>query len=787
MPAQRRAKSRRTKAREPFLNRIRKPDLHLPGLASLNWRRVGLGFGFLAAAFSLLALVAPGGGAVTREWSAFLLRLFGWSAYLFPFAVAALLYLLGVRRRRLDPARALGAAQLWLLALALTHLSARLPNPFTVGATNYGGGWLGWVLADALDLYFGRVGAFLVGFVLALIGAMLLSQVTPRQAWTTGRAELTARLNALRQRSSQSRPRPRRRKRPAAGTAAASPVLEPAELAAEPALDAVTSGPAGDSRPLPIADAEPPARRGRSRPAPAGVPPIVREPAVLASESDWELPDPTGIFEPEAAVEISDEEIRERADLIEQTLFTLASPAHVVQVERGPTITSYGVQPGYHERRSADGKARRTRVRVSKIMSLENDLALALAARRVRITGPVPGRDVISVEVPNRQVQTVSLGGVLASPEFQRHTSPLTLALGRGVSGRPLLAELSRMPHLLMAGATGSGKSVAVNAIISCLLCRNTPDMLRFVLIDPKKVELAAYRGIPHLIGDVVSEPDDAVGAIKWAGREMDRRYTAFHEAGAGDLRSYNDIMRREGNRPLPVIVLIVDELADLMMHAMYDVEPALARVAQMSRATGIHLIIATQRPSVDVVTGLIKANFPARIAFNVSSNTDSRVILDSAGAEKLMGRGDLLYMSPSSHRPVRAQGCWVSDTEIERLVAYWKRSGVDFDRDDQFVQAKLWSASTDDEEDEDDLLDKALEAIVQEQRASTTLIQRHLRVGYTRAARILETLIARGVVSKEVDGPYGSHSVLLETDSEPEPDSETELDPDPEPDTEEA
>jgi len=508
---------------------------------------------------------------------------------------------------------------------------------------------------------------------------------------------------------------------------------------------------------------------------------------VLASESDWELPDPTGIFEPEAAVEISDEEIRERADLIEQTLFTLASPAHVVQVERGPTITSYGVQPGYHERRSADGKARRTRVRVSKIMSLENDLALALAARRVRITGPVPGRDVISVEVPNRQVQTVSLGGVLASPEFQRHTSPLTLALGRGVSGRPLLAELSRMPHLLMAGATGSGKSVAVNAIISCLLCRNTPDMLRFVLIDPKKVELAAYRGIPHLIGDVVSEPDDAVGAIKWAGREMDRRYTAFHEAGAGDLRSYNDIMRREGNRPLPVIVLIVDELADLMMHAMYDVEPALARVAQMSRATGIHLIIATQRPSVDVVTGLIKANFPARIAFNVSSNTDSRVILDSAGAEKLMGRGDLLYMSPSSHRPVRAQGCWVSDTEIERLVAYWKRSGVDFDRDDQFVQAKLWSASTDDEEDEDDLLDKALEAIVQEQRASTTLIQRHLRVGYTRAARILETLIARGVVSKEVDGPYGSHSVLLETDSEPEPDSETELDPDPEPDTEEA
>lgn len=764
MPARKRTKSRRTKAQEPFLDRIRMPDLRLP---SLDWRRIGLACGFLAAAFSLLALLAPGGGTVTREWSTLLLRLFGWSAYLLPLAVIAGLYFLAIRHREVDPVRAFGALLLLLVALGVTHLTARLPNPLASPA-GYGGGWFGWALADVLDFSFGRIGAFLFSVGLALIGTMLLLDVCPAQAWSHGRAALDRRLATLRAQTSRVKDRTRRRPR-ATLRPAAGPTPEPVSWTGSPGLEN-TSVDRPDAPPpvsmtiMPVASA----RAARAeRPAPTF------EPAALASESDWELPNPADVFEPEEVVTVSDDLIKERAEIIEQTLLGLRTPAHVVQVEKGPSITSYGVRPGYLERRAADGKKRRVRVRVSKIISLEKDLALALAAQQVRITGPMSGRDVIGIEVPNPQVQTVSLGGVIGSPEYQRLTSPLALALGRGLSGRPLVADLARMPHLLMAGATGSGKSVGVNCIISGLLCRNTPDMLRLVLIDPKKVELSIYKGIPHLIGDVVSEPDEAVGAIKWAGREMDRRYTAFHDAGVGDLRGYNERMRREGNRTLPVVVVIVDELADLMMHAGYDVEPALCRVAQMSRATGIHLIIATQRPSVDVVTGLIKANFPARIAFAVASTIDSRVILDTIGAEKLLSRGDLLYMSPASHRPVRAQGCWISDQEIHRLVGYWKKAGAGFADDDHFVQGKLWSAGAEDEEDGDDLIEKALEVVAQEKRASTTLLQRHLRVGYNRASRLMDTLIARGAVSNEVDGPYSSHSLLLETEPEVEADTE--------------
>ncbi len=771
MPAPRSAKSRRRKAREPFLKRIRSPHLSLP---ALNWRVAALVAGVLLAAFSLISLLAPGSGALTRGWGTFLLQLLGWAAYLLPPALAAGLYWLGVRERRLDPQRVTAAVILLLVALAVTHLANRLPDPFDSSEAGYGGGWFGWLLASALDYAFGRLGAFIFAMVLAMAGATLLFNVAPSQAWDRGQVVVARGLAAWRSRASAHEPRPRRRLRRSHsdtlpesdyGLIDAEPVSASVPLKSRPEPPAV----------IPVVQAAGPSAGRSTRAARESRPTL--EPVALASESDWTLPDPAAIFEPETKVDVSDEVVRQRADLIEQTMLSLGVPAQVVEVQKGPAITRYGVQPGYLERRSADGKIRHMRVRVNKIMALENDLALALSASRVRIPGPVPGRDVIGVEVPNPEVQVVSLGGVITSPEFQRMTSPLALALGRDIAGRPLTADLARMPHLLMAGATGSGKSVAVNAIISCLLCRNTPDMLRLVLIDPKKVELATYKGVPHLIGDVVSEREEAVGAIKWAGREMDRRYAAFNSAGVRDLRGYNERMRRDGDRTLPAIVLIVDELADLMMHAGFDVEPALCRVAQMSRATGIHLIIATQRPSVDVVTGLIKANFPCRIAFAVASQIDSRVILDAVGADRLLGRGDLLFASPDSHRAVRAQGSWISDREINRLVAYWKRTGADFARDDHFVQGKLWSAGGEvDDEGADDNLDKAIEVVMQEKRASTTLLQRHLRVGYNRASRLMDTLIARGVVSNEVDGPYGSHSLVMAT----EPLAEGELESNP-------
>ncbi len=768
MPAPRSTRSRRSKAREPFLNRIRRLRVSLP---ALNWRAVALVAGGLLAAFSLVSLLTPGSGALTLGWGTFLLRLLGWSAYLLPLAVAASIYWLGLRERTLDSQRATGALVLLLVALAVTHLAARLPDPFQSPAVGFGGGWFGWALAAALDLAFGRLGAFIFAVVLGLAGAMLLFDVTPSQALERSREVLDRGLATWRSWSTSHAPHGRRPLSDELPTVDYEPVIAAAPAGTAVPVRLRPEQPAT----IPVVQAAPSAGRGHR---PAREPQPALEPVALASESDWSLPDPAKVFEPETKVDVSDEMVRERAHLIEQTMLSLGVPAQVVEVQKGPTITRYGVQPGYLERRGADGKLRQMRVRVNKIMALENDLALALAASRVRIPGPVPGRDVIGVEVPNPEVQVVSLGGVINSPEFQRMASPLALALGRDIAGRPLLADLARMPHLLMAGATGSGKSVAVNSIISCLLCRNTPDMLRLVLIDPKKVELSTYKGIPHLIGDVVSEPSDAVGAIKWAGREMDRRYAAFNSAGVRDLRRYNERMRRDGDRPLPAIVLIVDELADLMMHAGYEVEPALCRVAQMSRATGIHLIIATQRPSVDVVTGLIKANFPARIAFAVASQIDSRVILDAVGADRLLGRGDMLYMSPESHRAVRGQGSWISDKEIDRLVTYWKKTGVGFAADDHFVQGKLWSVDVD-EEDEgaDEHLDKAIEVVMQEKRASTTLLQRHLRVGYNRASRLLETLITRGVVSREVDGPYGSHSLVTAA----EPAAEGELEPEPE------
>jgi len=354
---------------------------------------------------------------------------------------------------------------------------------------------------------------------------------------------------------------------------------------------------------------------------------------------------------------------RQRARVIEETLRVLGAPVKVVEINRGPTITQFGVEPDFIETRGS-----RTRVRVAKINSLADDLALALSARTIRVEAPVPGKGYIGIEVPNEQIALVTLRDVVESEAFRRLKSSLRFALGQDVAGNAVAADLSAMPHLLIAGQTGSGKSVCVNSLICCLLLHNTPEDLRLIMVDPKRVELTNYNGVPHLLAPVVVETEKVVGVLQWVLREMDMRYHKLAQAGTRNINDYNTSLESKGDgkeKKLPKLVVFIDELADLMMLAPDETQAAITRLAQLSRATGIHLVLATQRPSVEVVTGIIKANFPARIAFAVASNTDSRVILDQPGAERLLGRGDMLFQAPDAPASIRLQGTYVSDSEI--------------------------------------------------------------------------------------------------------------------------
>jgi S-DNA-T family DNA segregation ATPase FtsK/SpoIIIE len=463
------------------------------------------------------------------------------------------------------------------------------------------------------------------------------------------------------------------------------------------------------------------------------------------------------ILETEVPKEVSEAEIRRKIRLIEETLTSFGLPGRVVEVNQGPTVTQFGVEPGYVERKERDGRVSRYRVKVSKIGALTKDLSLALAAESVRIQAPVPGRSMIGVEVPNDEASLVPLRRIMESKAFDNMTSPLSFALGQDVSGNPVAADLARMPHLLIAGATGSGKSVCINSLVTCLLMRNTPDDLSLLMIDPKMVELVNFNGIPHLLSPVLVEVERVVGTLRWVLREMDRRYKLFSAAGARNLDHYNEVRAPYEAKPLPHLVVVIDELADLMMAAADEVERSLCRLAQMSRATGIHLVVATQRPSVDVVTGLIKANFPARISFAVTSQADSRVILDKAGAEKLLGKGDMLYVAADASSALRLQGCFVSDREIDRLVRFWRGLEPPLpSKDEDLVQKPLWPETDtmveEEAEQEDELLEQAIELVKQRRQASTTFLQRRLRIGYVRASRLMDSLEEKGVV-----GPAGS------------------------------
>ena len=448
---------------------------------------------------------------------------------------------------------------------------------------------------------------------------------------------------------------------------------------------------------------------------------------------------------------ISDESfIHSKAIQIEQTMEEFGVPARVAGYRVGPTIIQYAVEPGFVERVNEEGDVARKKVRVAQIATLHKDLTLALAVDRLRIEAPIPNHSYVGIEIPNQTVTIVRLKSILQSEAFAKSHSPLNLALGLDVSGNPVIADLARMPHLLVAGTTGSGKSVCITSFIACLAFNNSPDDLKMAILDPKMVELVRFNGLPHLFGKVETQLDRMLGILAWAIKEMDDRYRLMEAVNARDLDSYNLKMLRRGHAKLPRIVIFIDELADLMLSAPDQTEGYLVRLAQMARATGIHLIVATQRPSTDIITGLIKANFPARISFMMASSVDSRVILDTNGAETLMGRGDLLFIDPEASGPQRAQGVLVDDREIEKIIAYWQNKAGEQLQENSAPWEDLIPTIGD---DSDKLIEAAIELIKKEGHASTSRLQRKLRIGFPRAARLMDELEERGIVGPSEAG----------------------------------
>lgn len=504
----------------------------------------------------------------------------------------------------------------------------------------------------------------------------------------------------------------------------------------------------------------------------------------------WKLP-PIDILEKSPEVVFSQSDNNRRAKLIEEALESYGVEAKVVQINTGPTVTQFGIEPGWDRKmrefkeKDRDGHTRvrqeeisKTRIKVERINSLANDLALALAAPTIRIEAPIPGQSLVGIEVPNTVSTSVTLRGVIETNVFQKtvNKTKMALALGKGAGGEAVTADLARMPHLLIAGATGSGKTVCLNTIVCSLLMDNTPYDLRFVLIDPKRVELTSYNSIPHLAAPVIVEAEKAVESLRWLAQEMDRRYQKLQAAAARSIDGYNK--NRQGDQKMPYLVLVIDELADLMMQSGDEVERILCRLAQLSRAVGIHLVVATQRPSVDVITGLIKANFPTRISFAVSSQVDSRTILDGAGAEKLLGKGDMLYMPQEASKPKRLQGCYVSDPEIERLVYFWGNQR----KDTPSLKIETSAAATvagkpvpssggslKPTPTEDPLMEEARIIAAEHPQYSVSYLQRKLRVGYNRAANIAEKLQQEGYGPDKQGYSKSQDDLALEDEEEPE------------------
>ncbi len=672
----------------------------------------------LLAALALLSII---GGAAGKAIARALRSLFGWGTYpMVALSLAGAAVLAGRRylagRVRILPTQALGLEFLLFGILGLLHTPFPPSHGFAAAQAGLGGGYLGWTLVYILGGVLGRLGATLAVFALTVSGLVLVYE----DLWMLVSRASERLLPAL-----------------ARWMWTAVPTAEELPPPAEPAPS-----------PPPVTP-PPPAKRKAPAAAPVRSPGAATPRPARPRARNPHLPS-LDLLAAGSALPEDDAGVRYQSQLIEETLAHFGVPAQVVDVQRGPTVTQFGVEPGFVERKHAGGEVERRKVRVSRIVALANDLALALAVPSIRIEAPVPGRPLVGIEIPNRQTALVNLRTVMESDAFRRIRSPLRVALGQDVSGRPVAADLATMPHLLIAGATGSGKSVCVNSLIACLLLENTPDDLKLLLVDPKRVELTGFAGVPHLAAPVVVDVDQTVLALRWTCQEMDRRYKLFAQARVRNIEGLNSALGRRRGARLPYLVILVDEMADVMMLAPDEVERSLCRIAQMGRATGIHLVVATQRPSIDVVTGLIKANFPARIAFAVSTQVDSRVILDAAGAEQLLGRGDMLFMSPEANRLLRLQGCFVSDEELAAIADHWRQT-VEAEPDQD--EPAPWDGLAVEEDEEDSLLAEAIALVRQHGQASTSFLQRRLRLGYSRAARLMDQLEERGVVGPDPGG----------------------------------
>jgi S-DNA-T family DNA segregation ATPase FtsK/SpoIIIE len=634
------------------------------------------------AAILVLSLFAPNQGQLTTWLSDMMRQVMGWGAYLIPLIAAGIgLYLVlwGMEQPPNVPVyRLLGAGILLVVFVAFASMVSfmrqeGMADYWEVAKAQQGGGYFGGLVATALTESVGNIGAIFVLVVLGFVGAVLISGLN-RQDMSRYLKELFSEEGMGVSGEGAPRPdipiNPGHNRRSQAVQLKLVPDEENGNSTAKSAKK-TASQPAKKKRGRISLRKKKEDKPSRPKSAPVREASTATIDSTLAAGSmTWVLPSVSKILESGSDLDVNNAAIREQVEIIEHTLESFGAPATVVEINQGPTVTQFGVEPNYIQMRNG----RQTKVKVGKIAGLADDLALALAAKSIRIQAPVPGKSYVGIEVPNPAKTLVSLRDVIESPDYGRIKGTLGLALGQNVSGESIVANLATMPHLLIAGTTGSGKSVCVNSIIACLLLKNTPDDLKLVMIDPKRVELTGYNGVPHLAAPVVVEMDRVISTLQWALREMDRRYEAFASVRARHIDEYNKkISRRKNAQKMAYIVIVIDELADLMMLAPEDTERAVTRLAQMARATGIHMVIATQRPSVDVVTGLIKANFPARIAFAVASGTDSRVILDTTGAERLLGQGDMLFQKPDAPAPLRLQGCFTSDVELGRLITYWQ------------------------------------------------------------------------------------------------------------------
>ena len=707
-------------------------DDWLDRLASFNehfGRFVRDALGVLLIAAALMSFLALGGytrGSLLTPWSDLLSLQFGWGSYLVALAIGYVGFAL-LRREGL----AIGWGRLFALELAafltLGLLASLGGNSLLRAEAGADGGRIGWGIITLFSWRIGQLWGTLLLFTI-----WLLSLMTGFGVWAALERWLL-------------------------------------KLAEEhPPLETVTQPEVKEETPV---EKKPREVRKKSTP----LPPEFRKSLRVSEHQDKKPSTPRERDErlPSLSILLADQNTRpdertinQTAGMIEKTLAEFGIVTTVIGFRIGPTVTQFAVQPGFMKRAGSatEEEAQQIKVRVAQIASLQKDLALALSAERLRIEAPVPGKPYVGIEVPNTHTSVVRMRSILETDAFHRIGTPLAMALGRDVSGQPVVADLARMPHLLIAGATGSGKSVCITALAACLAMNNSPEDLRMVMIDSKMVELLRFNGLPHLYGKVETNVERILGVLRWVVVEMEHRYRLLEADRARDLEAYNRrVSRKKDGNPLPRIVVLIDELADLMMSAPDQTEHNLVRLAQMARATGIHLIVATQRPSTDVVTGLIKANFPARLAFAVASGVDSRVILDTTGAESLLGRGDMLFLNPEVGNPIRAQGVMITDMEIERLIAHWQKN-VEAD-----TAAPPWEKllTEPDENEDEGLIEQAVSIVRQSQRASASLLQRRLRIGYPRAARLLDQLEEMGVVGPSQGGGKERDVLLSPMDEE--------------------